>query len=217
MDYRSRAVRWLLGATAHPGGEALTAHLLDRMQLAPGSRVVDVASGSGSTLRALTARGHLAVGLDLAPTGSGRIVVADAHALPLASSSYDAVVCECALSTFARPEVALAEMWRVLRPGGWLGMTDVVLRRDLADPAVAAAIDRLTTARRLSEYAGLLRGQGFSDITTEDRRQDAAALLRRLRLRLPLSSVVRRCQEAVAYGSLGYGLLVARKDPSAPT
>jgi ubiquinone/menaquinone biosynthesis C-methylase UbiE len=210
VDYRTRAAKWLLGATAHPGGEALTEHLLDRMSLTSGAMVLDVACGAGASLRILARRGHLGVGVDLQPD-TRQAIVADAQMLPFAASSYDAVLCECALSTFDQPGQALAEMHRVLRPGGLLGMTDVVLRRDLASASVIAAVDRLTTAQALTRYADLLRGAGFDVVATEDRRQDAVAMLKRLRRRLPLARTLRDCAEAVSYGSLGYGLLIGRK------
>lgn len=210
VDYRTRIARWLLGASAHPGGADLTRHLLDRMDLPPGALVVDVACGGGSTLDVLAGRGHLAVGVDREP-GTRQALVADAHALPLASASYDAVVCECSLSTFDHPEVALAEMFRVVRPGGTVGLTDVVLHRDLASPAVVAAVDRLTRARTLPGYALLARQAGFEVLATEDRTQDAAALMRRLRRRLPPARTLRQCQGAVRSGVLGYGLLVLHR------
>ena len=210
MDYRTRAARWLLGVSAHPGGTALTGHLLERMSLAPGSRVLDVACGGGSTLTLLRARGHDPVGIDRQP-GTRRAITADAHALPFAAGSFAAVVCECSLSTFERPEGALAEIHRVLRPGGVLGLTDVVLDRDRADAVVLAAVDRLTRAQTLPAYAALVTAAGLQVVDQEDRASDAAALLRRLRRRLPFVRSVRACAEAVQSGALGYGLVIARK------
>ncbi|MBW3656808.1 MAG: class I SAM-dependent methyltransferase, partial [Gemmatimonadetes bacterium] len=178
MDYTRSAARWLLGATAHPGGEALTRHLLDRMQPPPGALVADVACGDGATLGVLAGRGLLAVGVDVEPRavararGRGAAVVGDAHHLPLASGAYDAVVCECSVSTFPDPGRTLAQMARVLRPGGTLGMTDVVLRRDLAPAEVIAVVDRLTTARTLAGYAALVEQAGLRVVRTEDRSED---------------------------------------------
>lgn len=212
MDDASRAARWLLGATAHPGGVALSRHLLDLLTvrgLAAGALVVDVACGRGGTLDLLAGRGLLSVGVDLAPSHP-RAVVGNAEALPLRSGVWDAVVCECSVSTFAHPVQALAEAARVLRPGGLLAMTDVVLHRDLAGPQVVAAIDRLTSARTLPGYAALLAAAGFDLLVTEDRRSDALTLVRRIRRRLPWSPTVRRCEQAVLTGSLSYGLLVGR-------
>lgn len=223
MDYTSTAVRWLLGATAHPGGEALTRHLLTRLRLPTGALVADVACGDGATLDLLARAGLLAVGVDVEPRAvakAGRLaaaVLGDAHHLPLASGVYDAVVCECAVSTFADPAQALAEMVRVLRPGGQLAMTDVVLRRDLAPAEVTAAVDRLTSARTMPDYTALVTAAGLHVVRTEDRADDALAMSRRLARRLcavgarSTASTARACARAVESGALSYALLVAEK------
>jgi arsenite methyltransferase len=220
VDYARTGARWLLGATAHPGGTALTDHLLDRLDLAAGARVADVACGDGATLRRLERRGLLGIGVDVEPRAvvrAGRAVVGDAHALPLATSAYDAVVCECAVSTFDDPLRALAEMARVVRPGGAVAITDVLLRRDLAPVEVVAAVDRLTTARTLPEYVALVQGAGLRVVRTEDRAADALALSRRVARRLALvgasrhAATARACARAVEAGALSYGLVVAAR------
>ena len=228
MDYTRSAARWLLGATAHPGGERLTRHLLDRMRPAPGALVADVACGDGATLGVLTGRGLLAVGVDVEPRAVARArrraaaVVGDAHHLPLVSGAYDGVVCECSVSTFAEPGRALSEMARVLRPGGALAMTDVVLRRDLAPDDVIAVVDRLTTARTLPGYAALVEQAGLRVVRSEDRSGDALALARRLTRRLTAvgarrhASTARACARAVESGALSYGLLLADKPGESP-
>ncbi len=48
------------------------------------------------------------------------LLSADAHALPLADASIDAALCACVLCSVARPPEALAELRRVLVPGGRL-------------------------------------------------------------------------------------------------
>lgn len=226
MDYTRRAVRALLGATAHPGGTALTAHLLDRLALPAGSLVGDVASGHGATLRLLAARGLLPVGVDVEPAAVARAargaVVADAHALPWRTGALDAVLCECSLSTFDIPARALAEAVRVLRPGGLYAMTDIVLRRDLAPARVVAAVDRLTTARDLPTYRTLLEQAGLQVFRVEDRADDARALALRVARRLRLvgarstAADARACAAAVETGALSYALVVAVLPPSVP-
>ena len=229
MEYATRAVRALLGATAHPGGTALTRHLLDVAEVGPDDVVLDVACGDGATLRLLGPRG---IGVDVEPRavaragaragtrtrtragapGRPRAVVADAHALPLADRCADVVLLECALSTFAAPERALAEAVRVLRPGGRLAMTDVLLDRAGAPADVVAVVDRVTTARTLAGYAGLLVRAGLRMTVTEDRPADALSLVRQVRRRLPVPAwrrTARACEQAVVSGALGYGLLVA--------
>ena len=51
-------------------------------------------------------------------------VQAEAGKLPLADSSFDGVVCANSFHYFRRPEAALAEVRRVLRPGGSLVLVD---------------------------------------------------------------------------------------------
>ena len=224
VDYARNGARLLLGATAHPGGEALTAHVLDRLALPTGSLAADVACGDGATLRLLASRGLLAVGVDVeaaavrhAVARGAAAVVGDAHAVPLATGAYDAVLCECAVSTFDDPVRAVAELARLVRPGGAVAVSDVVLRRDLAPAEVVAAVDRLTTARTLPEYAALLEGAGLRVVRTEDRSADALALCRRLARRLALvgarrhAATARACARAVEGGALSYAVLVARR------
>lgn len=65
----------------------------------------------------------------------------DAAALPLADASVDFVVCRAAFKNFSQPVKALAEMRRVLRPGGTALLMD--LRRDVALAAVKHYVDGL--------------------------------------------------------------------------
>src|SRR5919197_5081620 len=51
--YESEAVRWLLGDDLHPGGDALSRRLAHLAGVAPGARVLDVASGRGRSARLL--------------------------------------------------------------------------------------------------------------------------------------------------------------------
>ena len=60
---------------------------------------------------------RLATGV-MAPAGS--IIAADAHALPFADASFDIVTCHLAFMVFAEPARVVAELARVLRPGGEL-------------------------------------------------------------------------------------------------
>ncbi len=222
MDYASTAVRALLGATAHPGGVALTDHVLARLALPVGALLGDVACGDGTTLRRAASLGLLGVGVDLTPDAVARAgpaaVVADAHALPWRDGSLDAVVCECSVSTFDDPGRALAEVVRVLRPGGTYALTDIVLRRDLASPQVVAAVDRLTGARDVGGYRRLLADAGLRVVREEDRRDDAVALAARVARRLRLAgarktaAAARACRDAAATGALSYVLLVAVRD-----
>ena len=64
--YESEAARWLLDGELHPGGSSATLRLAELAGIVPGTRVVDVACGTGETAR-LLARELAAdtVGVDL--------------------------------------------------------------------------------------------------------------------------------------------------------
>ena len=90
-----------------------------------GLRVLDAGCGSGRYLRELGDRGARVIGIDLsaamldrARETTGRIARADFRALPFDEMTIDLVVCGLALGDIAELELALAEIARVLRPGG---------------------------------------------------------------------------------------------------
>jgi ubiquinone/menaquinone biosynthesis C-methylase UbiE len=114
---------------------AATEMMLDMAGVQPGSRVLDVASGTGdSTLMA--ARRVGATGSVLAADISASMLnvaaetarkegltnvetrVVDAENLSLDADSFDAVICRIALMLFPNPARALGEMRRVVKPGG---------------------------------------------------------------------------------------------------
>ncbi len=93
-------------------------------------RVLDLGSGPGHYARLAGSRGaRLAVAVDLAPAMLAEApaprVCANGEALPLANSSFDLVVAALVLSHAARPAGVLAEIARVLRPGGAVVLSDL--------------------------------------------------------------------------------------------
>ena len=98
------AVQLLVGDALRPGGAELTARLLDGLELAPGSRSLDVGSGAGVTLEVMSDRGLLAFGVDYGSALADQAAryrptsVGDGESLPFASGSFDLVTMECVLS-----------------------------------------------------------------------------------------------------------------------
>lgn len=125
----------LAGGT-DPGAE--TDQLVEWLEPEASATVLDLACGPGNTTRRLAAGapGATIVGLDLsvpmleeavdrtpdgAPIGFARV---DAHALPIADGTVDAVHCAAALYLFDDPAAVVLDLARVLRPGGrFVGMT----------------------------------------------------------------------------------------------
>lgn len=95
----------------------------------PGERVLDIAAGTGTSSAALAKSGAEVVALDFSAgmVEEGRrrhpelqFVQGDAEKLPFGDDEFDAVTISFGLRNVQQPHVALAEMYRVLKPGGRL-------------------------------------------------------------------------------------------------
>lgn len=154
-------------------------------ELRPGEVVLDLGSGGGLDVL-LSARrvapGGRAIGLDateamvaLARTNQARAGVANAEfllgaieSIPLASGSVDVVLSNCVLNLSTDRPRALAEAWRVLRPGGRLAFADIVALRVLPDDMRREAETWLgCTSGTLDAavYEALLRATGFASVS----------------------------------------------------
>jgi SAM-dependent methyltransferase len=112
------------------------ARLVTFAQVAAGQRVLDVGCGTGVVALAAARTGAHVVGLDLTPellahakenaalAGVGiEWHEGDAEALPFADATFDVVLSQFGHMFAPRPEVATAEMLRVLKPGGRIAFT----------------------------------------------------------------------------------------------
>jgi demethylmenaquinone methyltransferase/2-methoxy-6-polyprenyl-1,4-benzoquinol methylase len=105
--------------------------LISELGLPPGSRVLDVAAGTGSITRALQAEGHSVVSVDqsaemirLAESRGATAVLATAERLPFEDESFDAVTFGYLLRYVSDVQACLEELVRVVRPGGAIGMIE---------------------------------------------------------------------------------------------
>ena len=99
----------------------------------PGERILDAACGTGTSTAAIAKHGARVVGLDFSPgmIAEARrrhpaleFVEGDAQALPFGDDEFDAVTVSFGLRNFADPHAALAEFYRVTKPGGRIVVTE---------------------------------------------------------------------------------------------
>jgi SAM-dependent methyltransferase len=131
--------------------------------------VLDVACGSGPMSRELAQEGRIVVGLDIsehelalaAERGPGPWVRGDGLALPFADGSVDAVTSSMGLVVMTPFSRAIAEIARVLRPGGVLaGIAPAI--RPLA-PGDLRVLTRINTRLRTKpQFPGPVELTGFT-------------------------------------------------------
>lgn len=152
--------------------------------LQPGQVVLDLGSGGGIDVflsaRRVGPTGKV-YGLDMTPemlelarrnqaeagVENAEFLLGTIEDIPLPDQSVDVIISNCVINLSADKDTALAEAFRVLRPGGLFAVSDVVLRRPLSA--------RLTQLMGLwtgcvagalldTEYEAKLRAAGFHDI-----------------------------------------------------
>lgn len=112
------------------------AQLVAHARIRPGQRVADLACGTGVVAVTAARQGAMVTGLDLTPelltrarlnaTTAGVAITfheGDVEHLPFPDGAFEVVVSQFGHMFAPRPEVALAEMLRVLEPGGTLAFS----------------------------------------------------------------------------------------------
>lgn len=201
--YSSDAVALVLGDSYHPGGRGLTRRLGAVAGLRPGDRVLDVASGPGTTALLLADEFEVTVeGIDLSAASVARATAAaenaglaarvrfhvgDAEELPFPDAAFDVVISECAFCTFPDKTVAAQEMARVLAPGGRVGLTDVTVRPGGLPPELAGLagwVACVGDAKPLDEYADILARAGLEELAAEQHDEALATMVEQVRARV---------------------------------
>jgi L-amino acid N-acyltransferase YncA/2-polyprenyl-3-methyl-5-hydroxy-6-metoxy-1,4-benzoquinol methylase len=152
--------------------------------LRPGETVLDLGSGGGIDVL-LSARrvgpGGRAYGLDATPemvdlaranaaaagAGNAEFLQGGIEDIPLPDGHVDVVISNCVINLSADKPRVLAEAFRVLRPRGRLGVSDVIAAED-ADPAVRAEAERRTGCASgtvtAAQYRDQLLAAGFIQV-----------------------------------------------------
>ena len=167
-------------AYAAKAGGDVVAMVCEALGAAGGGRVLDVACGPGAVTAALAVRAREAVGLDAVPAmlekarerceraglSNMRFEHGKAEALPFETASFEAVVTRLALHHCVDPAPVLAEMFRVLRPGGRAVIADVTVSEDREKARLQNALEIIrdpshTRMLPLSELKAAIEAAGF--------------------------------------------------------
>lgn len=156
----------------------LVAPLLDALDAAPGARLLDVGTGTGTVAAAALSRGCQVVAADpeldmlalAARTAPGaELVAAGLPELAPITGDFDAITANCVVNQLAEPQASVRRLANLLRPGGRLAIStwpathplqqlwnDVVAEADAVVPAkesrVSPSFERSLTG--LSELVG---------------------------------------------------------------
>jgi arsenite methyltransferase len=114
------------------------------------------------------------------------------EAIPLPPAAVDVVISNCVINLSADKDAVLADIFRVLRPGGRVGISDVVASNELA-PAERAErgshVGCIAGALSFAEYAGGLDAAGFEAVSLEPTHEVAPGMFSAIvKARKPASS-----------------------------
>jgi demethylmenaquinone methyltransferase / 2-methoxy-6-polyprenyl-1,4-benzoquinol methylase len=105
--------------------------MVDGLGLSSGSRVLDVAAGTGSITRLMESRGVEVLAIDqssqmmqMAKRRGAQVVLATGERLPFADGTFDGVTFGYLLRYVDDVSRCLQELARVVRPGGMMGMVE---------------------------------------------------------------------------------------------
>jgi arsenite methyltransferase len=156
-------------------------------KLQPGETVLDLGSGAGLdcflAARQVGERGHV-IGVDMTPdmlararSNADRLQVRNVEfregfleSLPVEDASVDVVISNCVINLSPDKPQVLREMFRVLKPGGRIAVSDIVTNRPLPEKSLKGNEDWCgcqSGALAYQDYSNELGKVGFVDIRLE--------------------------------------------------
>jgi arsenite methyltransferase len=150
-----------------------------------GDTVVDLGSGAGNDCfiaRALTGDTGKVIGIDITEAmidkargnagklkfGNVEFRLGDIENMPVSDNSADVVISKCVLNLVPDKEKAFNEIFRILKPGGHLSVSDVVLRGALHEKIQKAAemyAGCVSGAIDINLYLSVMKDSGLVNIT----------------------------------------------------
>jgi arsenite methyltransferase len=159
----------------------------------PGETVVDLGSGGGIdcflAAKKVGAAGKV-IGVDMTPEmidraraaaqrggyGNVEFRLGEIESLPVADSSVDVIISNCVINLSTEKPRVFREAARVLKPGGRLMISDIMLRENLPERLrsnAALFAGCVAGAVLESDYLAMMRDAGFREITVQREQQTA--------------------------------------------
>jgi arsenite methyltransferase len=156
--------------------------------LKPGETVVDLGSGAGFdcflAANGVGEKGHV-IGVDMTPEmidkarenarkgGYNHVEfrLGEIENLPVADNAADIIISNCVINLAPDKEIVFAEAFRILKPGGRLMVSDLVLLSELPaslKDSISAYIGCVGGAIGKDLYLGAIRNAGFQDVKVID-------------------------------------------------
>src|ERR1035437_266456 len=149
-----------------------------------GDTVIDLGSGAGNdcfVARALTGESGKVIGIDMTEAmiekaranaeklgyNNVEFRLGDIEKMPLTANKADVIVSNCVLNLVPDKQKAFSEIYRVLKPGGHLSVSDVVIRSELPDQIKEAAemyAGCVAGAIQIEEYLQIMQDAGLKNI-----------------------------------------------------
>lgn len=153
-------------------------------QIKKGDTVIDLGSGAGNdcfVARALVGETGTVIGIDMTKPmvekarqnaaklnfSNVEFRLGEIEKMPVTAGKADVVISNCVLNLVPDKQKAFCEIFRVLKPGGHLSVSDVVLRGNLPKQLQEAAemyAGCVSGAIQLEDYLGIINHTGFKNI-----------------------------------------------------
>jgi SAM-dependent methyltransferase len=163
---------------------------LAMLELEEGETIVDLGSGAGIDCFLAAKRvgpTGLVIGVDMTPemisrarrnaqgSGLGNVEfrLGEIEHLPVEDGTVDAIISNCVVNLVPNKRQVFADAFRVLKPGGRMSLSDVVLLGEVPFPlrdSVEAYVSCLSGAILRDEYLKLIEEAGFTDVAVTESR-----------------------------------------------
>jgi ubiquinone/menaquinone biosynthesis C-methylase UbiE len=209
----------------------LTARFVDAVATGPDTTILDVACGPGIVTVGLAAKARAVVAFDLTPEmllqardrcakaglTNVRFEQGSATALPFPDDSFDGVVTRLSMHHFDAPRLVLAEMFRVLKPGGTFVLADVISSADAAESELHNAIEVLRDPSHVrmlpvTEFISMIADAGIAIETQSTwdqprKFEEWASIVDDPQRVAPLRTIVHRLARAGEHAGFGLSLV----------